>query len=331
MDIHQLNPLVLWAASLLLLAGALLVIASGMIRRLLDQSRHRRTVDQVLKTRDPQRIRVQGQPQAKGLAARLRCMADEFGARLSEERWAHALMAPEDRKLVDLAGYDNVPKARVHFVMLRALLALGLPAAAMTLAAFDVLGGDSFAHLAVVVFFCFAAGFMLPKWLVLRRVSSRKRQAGEELPLFIDLLRLLQGVGLSIDQSLQIIVSEFIAILPVLGYELRLAADTHARGRTRAQSLARLATCFDNDDIAAICRLIEQLDRHGGAVQEPLHRFAERVREQRRQDLKEKVGKMTVKMTCVMIVTLLPALLIVTGGAGFLTALRAMSRMAGGG
>lgn len=33
-------------------------------------------------------------------------------------------------------------------------------------------------------------------------------------------------------------------------------------------------------------------------------------------ELKERVGKLTVKMTGVMVLTLLPALIIVTGGAG---------------
>ena len=84
---------------------------------------------------------------------------------------------------------------------------------------------------------------------------------------------------------------EFAQVLPVLSYELRLATELHVRGRTREQSLARLASGFDNDDISAICRLIAQVDQHGGAVQEPLQRFGERLRDKRRLDLKEKVGR----------------------------------------
>ncbi len=136
-------------------------------------------------------------------------------------------------------------------------------------------------------------------------------------------------MGLSIDQSLQVLIKEFAQVLPVLAYELRLASELYVRGRTREQSLARLAAGFDNDDLSAICRLIAQVDQHGGAVQEPLNRFGERLREKRRLELKEKVGKTTVKMTAVMIVTLLPALLIVTGGAGFVAVLRGLSRMGG--
>src|SRR5690606_17238827 len=114
-------------------------------------------------------------------------------------------------------------------------------------------------------------------------------------PLLIDLLRLLQGVGLSIDQSLHVIVTEFRTVLPVLAAELEIAVNQHARGLSREQSLQRLATGFGNEELTAVARMIVQVDRHGGAVQEPLKQFSERVREQRRMELKERVGKLTVK------------------------------------
>jgi tight adherence protein C len=119
--------------------------------------------------------------------------------------------------------------------------------------------------------------------------------------------------------------------MPVLTSELSVAVDQYTRGRTREQSLERLSSGFENDDLSAICRLIAQVDQHGGAVQEPLQRFGERLREQRRMELKEKVGKLTVKMTGVMVLTLLPALLIVTAGSGFIAVFRGLSRLGGHG
>lgn len=74
-------------------------------------------------------------------------------------------------------------------------------------------------------------------------------------------------------------------------------------------------------DLAA---LIVQIDKHGGAVQEPLRQFGERLREQRRMRMKEDIGKITVKMTVVMVLTLLPSLLIITAGPGFLSVVRAL-------
>jgi tight adherence protein C len=175
----------------------------------------------------------------------------------------------------------------------------------------------------------FAVGFMLPKWLLIRIGSRRKAGAAEELPLFVDLLRLLQGVGLGIDQSLLVISADFRTILPVLAGELEIANRQFATGRSREQSFQRLATIFQNDDLVAITRLILQVDQHGGAVQEPLRQFGERLRENRRSNMKERIGKLTVKMTAVMVSTLLPALLIVTAGPGFLAVIRSLASMGG--
>ncbi|MBD9419697.1 type II secretion system F family protein [Achromobacter sp. ACM04] len=323
------NASTVLAMALMLVAAGLVVLGLGMARRLRSQGRSRQVVDQALAARDGARASAAARSEGgQGRLAAAARAADTFGKRLSEGRLADALLAAEDRKLVDMAGYANPGTARSRFVLIRLGLAILLPVAAVML--------DWHKHLPdmplgafVVAFMAFAVGYMLPKWIVQRRLARRRRQAADELPLLIDLLRLLQGVGLSIDQSLQVLVKEFGQVLPVLSFELRLASELYVRGRTREQSLARMATGFDNDDLSAICRLIAQVDQHGGAVQEPLNRFGERLRDKRRLELKEKVGKTTVKMTGVMIVTLLPALLIVTGGAGFIAVLRGLSRMGG--
>jgi len=327
--IAHLSPATLLGLALLLAAAALLVLAASLFRRLREQDRTRQLVDDALAARSrraaPDTAGSAGGGGRLAFAARA---ADAFGKRLSTGRYAEALLAAEDRKLLDLAGYASPPIARARFVAARAALALLLPAAAVAFGLGRGLGHGP-AGVVAAAFVAFCLGCMLPKWIVRRRVARRRREAAEELPMFIDLLRLLQGVGLSVDQSLQVLVTEFAHVLPVLTDEFRLAAGLYARGRTREQSLVRLAGGFGNDDISAICRLIAQVDQHGGAVQEPLQRFGERLREKRRMELKEKVGKTTVKMTGVMIVTLLPALLIVTGGAGFIAVARGLSRLGG--
>lgn len=328
--LQSLNASTVLAAALMLVAVALLVLGIGMARRLRGQDRSRQVIDQALATRQnpgATAATMAANP-AEGRFSSATRAADAFGKRLSEGRLADTLMAAEDRKMVDMAGYANSGTARSRFVAARFGLAILLPIAAVLLNQQKQLIDSPMGGL-IAAFFGFAIGYMLPKWVVSRRLSRRKRMAGDELPLLIDLLRLLQGVGLSIDQSMQVLIKEFAQVLPVLSHELRLASELHVRGRSREQSLARLASGFDNDDLSAICRLIAQVDQHGGAVQEPLNRFGERLRDKRRLELKEKVGKTTVKMTGVMIVTLLPALLIVTGGAGFIAVLRGMSRMGG--
>nr|WP_240039416.1 type II secretion system F family protein [Achromobacter aloeverae] len=313
------------------LALALLSLAVGLALRAARQDRNRRVVDRALAAREGRRVeQAAGMPDAAGRIEAVKAMAQSMGDRLEQGRMGDALLPDEDRKLVDLCGFANIVRARAVFVLARTVLTVALPIAAWLAVGERVLLVSGGLTKGVALFVGLALGWMLPKWALLRRAGERRRLAVAELPLLIDLLRLLQGVGLSTDQSLHVIVTEFQRVLPVLGHELRVANEQYARGRTREQSLGRLMNGFDNDDLNAICRLIIQVDRHGGAVQEPLTRFSERVRERRKLDLREKVARITVKMTGVMVVTLLPALLIVTGGAGLLAVMRGLARVAGG-
>jgi tight adherence protein C len=229
------------------------------------------------------------------------------------------IVASEDRRLLDRCGFLDA-NTRAHFFAARVGCAALLPL--LALAWFN---GES--NLAMWMIAAFVLGFMLPKWFVRRRASARQRSVTNELPMFVDLLRLLQGVGLSLDQSLQVMINDFATVLPVLSQELALAHRQFTTGRTREQSLSRLATSYESDDLNAVMRLVVQVDKHGGAVQEPLRQFGDRLRETRRATLRERIGALTVKMTGVMVLTLLPALLIMTAGPGFIAVFHSLSTM----
>ena len=88
----------------------------------------------------------------------------------------------------------------------------------------------------MVIIGALAAGLLLPKFVLSSLVKRRRRAVETELPLLVDLLRLLQGVGFSMDQSLQTLGDKLRDALPVLGSELQEANVAYTHGRTRAQS-----------------------------------------------------------------------------------------------
>ena len=228
-------------------------------------------------------------------------------------RLGRSLVANEDRQLIDQCGLPS-QRAQLIFLVTRIALALLFP----LLAYIFWSDGHTQRIVVSVLAAAFVLGFMTPKWVLGRFAAARRERVAQELPLFIDLLRLLQGVGLSLDQSLQIMANDFTHVLRVLGYELAFANRQYSQGRTREHSLQRLATLHKNDNLMGLVSLLVQVDRHGGAVQEPLRIFSDRLREHRRSEMKERIGKITVKMTGVMVTTLLPALIIVTAGPGFI-------------
>lgn len=239
-----------------------------------------------------------------------------------DSRFGRALVADEDRNLIDQCGLSS-KRSQLVFLVTRVSLALLLPVLAYAVWS----EGHASRTVIIVLAFAFTIGFMLPKWVLGRFAAARRERATQELPLFIDLLRLLQGVGLSLDQSLQIMATDFSHVLRVLGYELSLANNQYSRGRSREHSLQRLATLHKNENLRSLVSLLTQVDKHGGAVQEPLRVFSDRLREHRRSEMKERIGKITVKMTAVMVTTLLPALVIVTAGPGFIAIFRSLGTM----
>ncbi|SAK43728.1 type II secretion system protein [Caballeronia pedi] len=301
-------------ASAALAAGLCGVLALSRHARM---RRSARTLDHALKERAPA-APAPAAAQRHGLLAAI----GRASAAWLDTPFGRVAVAEEDRRLLERCGYLDA-HARGRFLAARVAGALAAPLAWLALGH----GAAHGARFMLLMFIALSAGFMAPKWFVRRRALARQRAVSAELPMFVDLLRLLQGVGLSLDQSLQVMIQDFGNVLPVMSMELALAQGQFATGRTREQSMKRLSTSYDNEDLAAIVRLIVQVEKHGGAVQEPLRQFGDRLRETRRAMLRERIGKLTVKMTGVMVITLLPALLIITAGPGFIAVVRSLSTL----
>jgi tight adherence protein C len=330
------------AIALALGALALLLVAGMLLRRIASGQRSARTLADALDRRSAQTEAVASAAAnaaaptgaatqtARTSAATLRSgsrvrraleRAARAGTNWLETPLGRRIVANEDRRLLEQCGFIDA-RSRGLFLIARVVCACVLLLAVGFFADGHLVG----LRYATALVIGLVAGFMVPKLVIARRAATRRAAVVDELPMLVDLLRLLQGVGLSLDQSMQVTIGDFRRMLPVLSSELEIAQRQFVAGRTREQSLQRLASSFDNEDLRAIVRLLVQVDRHGGAVQEPLRQFAERLRDGRRALLRERIGRLTVKMTGVMVITLLPALLIVTAGPGVLAALQMLSQ-----
>ncbi len=323
-----MNAHPLWFIALLLMAAGLGLLGVVALLRGAQQKRNAAALQSALRPREPgadatatagtgttptPTATADSGPRGLGWLAAL-------GERFHGGRLQAALLAPEDRLLLDQAGW-NTRSGTAIFLALRLLLAV--LCLLLALALFESSGVQR----VVVMLAALAFGILLPKF-ALRAWAGRLRQrVNAELPLLIDLLRLLQGVGFSMDQSLQTLGDKLRGAIPVLGREIHQANIAYMHGRTRAQSLRRLGESFDDEDLRSLVQLMLQVHEHGGAVQEPLKQFSLRLREHRRATLKEKVGKLSVKMTVVMMLTLLPALMLVLSGPAIIALADAMTRL----
>lgn len=264
-------------------------------------------------------------PRAHGLreAQQLQQQIAKVGERWIDTPLGQRIVTEDDRRLLEECGFYG-EYVRTLFGGVRIVLPPALALVGFLLAPAVVKG-------LLWAFMGFALGYLLPKWALKQRAQDRRRRVDDELPAMVDMLRLLQGVGLSIDQSLQVIAGEFESMLPVLAGEFGRANQQFASGRPREQTLLRISMLFENEDLKGLITLLTQVDRFGGAVQEPLRQFGLRLQENRRARMKDRIGKLTVKMTVVMVLTLLPALLIITAGPGFMGVMRGLRNVGAGG
>jgi len=312
------STLLIVALLLLALGVGLLGIAGLWLSG--QQQRTAATLQGALRSREPRAPAAPGTPAPDAPTPRRWAWLAALGERFNGGHIEAALLAPEDRLLLDQAGW-HTRVGTATFLALRLLIALaGLLLAAVF---YD---GDGLSRV-VAMGAALGAGVLVPKFALRAWATRLRRRVSAELPLLIDLLRLLQGVGFSMDQSLQTLGDKLRSAIPVLGREIQQANIAYMHGRSRQQSLRRLAESFGDEDLRSLVQLMLQVHEHGGAVQEPLRQFSVRLREQRRSALKEKVGKLSVKMTIVMMLTLLPALMLVLSGPAIIALANAVNRL----
>ncbi len=260
----------LFSMSLLAAAGAAGLLAWPLVRQWRQRRATTRTLDAAPGAAGGTRGGRAGFPSAAAPtaapaaspAASPNADPTKLGARFGEtwlnSKLGRAVVTAEEQRLLEQCGYYGV-RPRAVFGGLRVAVPV-----ALALAVFAWRLPVSLAGAIGWGFATFAVGFLLPKLALRRRAGQRLALVADELPVLIDMLRLLQGVGLSIDQSLQIIVVEFGSMLHVLGPELQRANQQFASGRSREQTLLRIGKLFDDEDLKGLITLLTQVDRHGG-------------------------------------------------------------------
>ncbi|MCA3801196.1 type II secretion system F family protein, partial [Burkholderia sp.] len=267
MDANRLGALALVLGSV----GVLLLAALAIVRVVLVQRAERALVNALdrrtaaieaaaARAGAAEPVREPAPAASRPRFAGLRARFEDAGMRWLETGFSRYLIADEDRQLLEQCGFVDV-RARALFVSARIVCAILLPALTVLI----LVGRGHETRWPLWLTVSLVTGYMLPKIYVRRRATARRQSIGAELPLLVDMLRLLQGGGLSLDQSIQVVTHDFQTMLPVLSWELSVAQRQFAAGRTREQSLQRLTNSFDNEDLRAIVRLLIQVDKHGGA------------------------------------------------------------------
>ncbi|HEY1059555.1 MAG TPA: type II secretion system F family protein [Limnobacter sp.] len=316
----KMSPIL--ALGILMVGLGLMGLAWALLRQAAKKEKALQRIDEFL----DQRRRVQSYVGARNQVptAALSNRIDRIGAAFSKTKAFSSFIDEEDRKLLGKAGFGTDEDLN-RFVLIRmALAVLGLLAATY----FNVLSQSGSVELVRMVALI-GLGFMLPKWALKAIAESREQAFERELVAIVDVMRLLQGVGLSVDQSIEIMATQLRDLVPITGRLLNKAHIQAKSGVPWNVILRKIGNMYSSDEFRSFVQVLGQIEKFGGAVQEPLRQFSDRLVEKERSSAKEIMGKLTVKLTGVMVITMLPALLIVAGGPGIISIMNAFQRVGG--
>ena len=166
----------------------------------------------------------------------------------------------------------------------------------------------------IYVFFFIAAGYYIPELVLRHRIKSRQNQIFKELPDVIDLLLICMEAGLSFDMAFLRVSNELAKIAPVLSKEFSQYYLEVQSGLPRMEVLKNLAERNGEKNLNSVVQVLLQSFKLGTDVASSLRIYAESLRTERLQKAKEKSAKLSVKLTFVTVLLILPAYILIVIG-----------------
>jgi tight adherence protein C len=163
-----------------------------------------------------------------------------------------------------------------------------------------------------------AAGWIMPRFFLEKRVTRRQEILRLSLPDALDLMVVSVEAGLGLDQAIQHVGRELQVSHPQLSEELMLVMLEMRAGQRRSDALRNFAERTGETEIRKLVAILIQNDRFGTSMGDSLRTHSDYMRIARRQEAEERAGKVGVKLVFPIFFFILPSMLIVAAGPGIL-------------
>jgi tight adherence protein C len=170
----------------------------------------------------------------------------------------------------------------------------------------------------------FLLGFILPKQILYRLVKKYRAKLQEALPDTVDLLGIVLGTGLGLDQAMMRVSEEMQFIYPELANEFATVVMQVRAGQERGKSFNQFVRRTGIEDIKSLSAMIIQSEKFGTSLAQALKVYADALRTRRRLRADAAVGKAGIKMLFPIVLFILPVLFIITLVPGMLSVMRDM-------
>ncbi len=173
-------------------------------------------------------------------------------------------------------------------------------------------------------------GWLLPQQVLHRLVRRYRRKLSEALPDTVDLLGIVLGTGLALDQAMSRVSEEMQFIYPELANEFYTVVMQVKAGQERSVAFQQLVKRTGIEDIKSLSAMIIQSERFGTSLSQALKVYAEALRTRRRLRAEAAVGRAGIKMLFPIVIFILPVLFVITLVPGLLSVLHDLQLLGGG-
>lgn len=230
------------------------------------------------------------------------------------------------------AGYRS-PNALRNYFLLRTILGLLLPIPLIALVIYYSVAvgglsaeipilGISVSSTVMVIGLLVLIGFYGPPFILSRRIAARQQAMREGFPHALDMMQVAIEAGLGFDSALARVAEELQQAHPILAEEFAIVGLELRGGRTRDDVLSGLARRTGVVEIASFTTVIQQSVRFGTNIADALRVYASEMRFKRQMDAEERANKLPVKMSGVLALLMLPAMLTLALGPVVIRAIR---------
>jgi len=269
---------------------------------------------------------------ASATAVRLKELGDQNGATVTLDdspvvSFAERIAEPINRlvptsatdakkleKQLMQAGFRS-PHATAIYRSLQLVSMLVLPAAMVVLWMFMT---RPLSTVFMAVLFAFAAGFILPRFILNRMIASRKLRITWGLADALDLMVITMEAGLGLNAAMLKVCEELKDVHPDISKEFELANLEIRVGRERSEALRNLAERTGVEDLNSLVGMLIQADRFGTSIARAIRVYSDSLRTKRRQRAEQAAQKAAFKLLLPLGVLLFPTMFIVILGPALL-------------
>jgi len=194
-------------------------------------------------------------------------------------------------------------------------------------AAYAALGNEDLSMLLLGLAAALVLGYFVPEQVLVSLKKRHRLSLMAALPDTTDMLSIVLGAGLSLDQAIARVSEEIRFVYPELADEFYWMTLEVQAGQDRSVAFQHMAQRTGLRDIRSLASMIVQAERFGTGLSQALRIHADSLRVKRRLEIEATINKAAVKMIFPIVLFILPALFVVILAPGVISILRDLQQL----